>query len=341
MENWLPEQIKVVTETWAQAVSKHYPQYAPMWKDADLHLENIKSTFFPALAAIDLNDYLPSRDARVLEIGSGGGWLTAILSQLPQVAGIEAVDCDEYNLKTLMPAVVERLGGNETKIRAVLGLFDPILAEGAAYDLIVASSSIHHASNLFGTLREMRRVLKDDGFLLILNEMPRDDYHDYQLAIIYHILKDSLRGNSSEFSPGISNAGILYDATLGDHAYGMYQYGNALSAAGFEFQCIDTGHLPNQHNLDVKATLKHFICKPRVEGTQSISELHHVVDPAIEGRIRQVMNVCGEGIDYAEQIAFYKQRELAYFPSIARRVVGKIRIVWETLGKKRKLYRDG
>ena len=275
MQDWLAQQSQAITVEWSKSIERHYPEAAPMWKDADLHVANMRAAFFPALTCLDFESALPEAGARVLDYGSGGGWLSALLSKQRQIDTTDALDTSEYNLNVLMPGVVSKLDGVLSKINPIRGMFEPILMEDGTYDLIVASSSIHHSSNLYGALRELRRVLKPTGTLILMNELPREDYHEYQLTIIYRILKSSLNKEPSEFSASISNSGILYDATLGDRSFGVYQYSDALSSAGFQFELLDSGHALKH----VTRSLKHFVCKPT---DAAIRELDTSIDPKVE-----------------------------------------------------------
>jgi SAM-dependent methyltransferase len=330
-ETWLGQQMSSAAEDWSTRVARFYPQCTTMWSDADVHLKKISSAFFPALEAIDFSKYVPPA-AHVLDFGSGTGWLSAILSRMDDVCSIDAIDSSYFNVNTMMPQIFAKLEGRIGKLRPIVGLFEPLLAESGAYDLIVASSSIHHANNMFSTLRELRRVLKPNGHLLLLNEGVRGDeeYANHQLAVIYHILRSSIAHISSEFPPSLSSSGILYDATLGDHSYALHHYDQAIRAAGLTYELVDSGHMDNEHNPDVTFTLKHFICRPA--SSWEPNPARHAmeqVSAATLSRVQQVLNVCGEGIDYQDQIKYYEariQNTIQYYESQLK----SLREFWES-----------
>jgi SAM-dependent methyltransferase len=310
-EIWFGQQMSCVAEEWSSAVERHYPQCATMWNDPDIHLENISAAFFPALKAIDFKRYIPP-DACVLDVGAGTGWLSALLSRINDVQRIDAVDSSHFNIATMMPQIFEKLQGNLDKVRGIVGLFDPILADAGTYDLVVASSSIHHSNNMFATLREFRRVLKPGGYLLLLNESVRtlDEYLNYQMAIICRTLQETIAHQSQEFSPSVSSGGILYDPTLGDHCYALYHYEQAIRSAGFRYELVDSGHVGNKTSPEVAFTLKHFVCQSvrPIELADTPGEMIEPVSPLTAKRVQQVINVCGEGIDYMDQVEYYESR---------------------------------
>lgn len=101
------------------------------------------------------------------------GWLTGYLSKLESVSTVYALDSSKYFLLKMMPKIVMLMGGGrQEKIVPIEGLFTPLMFEDGALDVVVASSVLHHADSLEAVLREIKRVLKEDGLLVILNETP-------------------------------------------------------------------------------------------------------------------------------------------------------------------------
>jgi SAM-dependent methyltransferase len=260
-------QINLMTQAWSQAIAKHYPDSLPDWKDPVRHLELMKVTGLGAAQKIDWDRCLATPCSRVLDFGAGSGWLSGLLSTHDRVAQIDALDSDLNNLRSMLPKIVELLGGNMTKIRPLLGLMSPLPLPNASYDVIAASSSIHHVGNLTSTLLDLRRVLKPDGVLLLLNETPRtfNEYLTYNFVILHKILDRVCNQISSEFEESISANGIFYDPKLGDRAFAYYQYRDALLRAGFNHGVIRSG---------VKAgplELVHFVCT-RADSSKDIHD---------------------------------------------------------------------
>jgi hypothetical protein len=151
---------------------------------------------------------------------------------------------------------------------------DPLPLPNESYDLIVASSSIHHTTNLFSSLAGLRRLLRRDGVLLLLNETPRtfDEYLNYTLKIISLILERVGCRLSTEFQETLSANGILYDAKLGDTAFAFHQYANALTNAGFRYGIIRSGVYTGP------VELVHFVCA-RSDGDHDIRDMGAIEIP--------------------------------------------------------------
>jgi ubiquinone/menaquinone biosynthesis C-methylase UbiE len=261
-------QIELMTRLWGQAIERHYPDALPYWRDPALHLDMMNVTFLKAVKKLEWSRLLGSSGTTILDFGAGTGWLSAFLSTFECVERVDALDADRDNLQLMLPQITELLGGVRAKITLRLGLMDPLPLPDESYDVIAASSSIHHTTNLFSALAGLRRLLKRDGVLLLLNETPRtfDEYLNYSLHIIYLILERVRRRTSTEFQETVGANGILYDPKLGDTAFSFYQYANALTAAGFKYGIIRSGVYTGPLEL------VHFVCA-RTDGGRDIREM--------------------------------------------------------------------
>ena len=111
----------------------------------------------------------------------------------------------------MLPGVVERMGGITTKIHPIRALFTPLLVADATYDLIVASSALHHAPRMTDVLQECHRVIKPSGAMVLLNETPLGTVrYLYKMARIgIGIVAQSVSGRYVAWSPSIASSGIL------------------------------------------------------------------------------------------------------------------------------------
>jgi len=105
-----------------------------------------------------------------LEIGAGTCWFSAELSKLDQVRTIHALDFSEALLTKVAPAIVERRGGDLSKIRFHLGDFHSLPFPDGSLDFVVVDAALHHTDDLETVLREASRVLRADGSLIAINE---------------------------------------------------------------------------------------------------------------------------------------------------------------------------
>lgn len=290
-------QIELMTRFWGQAVQRHYPDLVRYWRDPAWHLDMMNQTLLGAVKKLDWSRFLVSSGTIVLDLGAGTGWLSAFLSKCECVERVDALDSDRDNLQIMLPQIMELLGGIRSKLRLCLGLMDPLPFPDESYDVITASSSIHHTTNLFSALAGLRRVLKRAGVLLLFNETPRpfDEYLNYSLLMICRILERVRRRSSTEFQESLSANGILNDPKLGDNVFAFHQYANALTAAGFRYGIIRSGVYTGPLEL------VHFVCTRadsdrdiREMGAREISPLElEAASPETLARIGDVMVAAG------------------------------------------------
>lgn len=111
-----------------------------------------------------------SRDAQVLDVGTGAGHLSYTLA--PAVARVVALDPSPGMLTTVRQSAAQRgLTGIETCEASAAAL--PFAA--ATFDLVSTRYSAHHWLDLPRALTEMRRVVKPDGFILVIDFLGDED----------------------------------------------------------------------------------------------------------------------------------------------------------------------
>lgn len=122
---------------------------------------------------------------RILEVGAGTGGMTGrVLSafrELEQESG--ALKFSHYTYTDVSPAFFERASRRwePLKDRMSFKTFDMKLDPGkqgfdlSQYDLVVAGSVLHATEDLIGTVRNVRKLLKPNGHLLVLETVAPDD----------------------------------------------------------------------------------------------------------------------------------------------------------------------
>jgi ubiquinone/menaquinone biosynthesis C-methylase UbiE len=267
-ENWLEFQInKIVKEewSWTKAIAMHYPQYLKMWTDPDEHFNQIQNdwNYLNAVKYMNWDDLIEDYNLKVVDLGCGTGWLTAFLSTFQKVETVYAVDSDSGNIEIMLPEIVERMNGDTSKIVPVIGLFEPLNFEDKSIDIIAISSSIHHSPNISTVLSDINRVLKDNGKLIILNEIPMSKIRylvlllSYNLSILKSLLTSKILKKPKVIS---SNNGILYDPFLGDYVLPYFLWYQLFVNSGFEYKMIRTPYHPYQ-STSKGGNLHHFICE--------------------------------------------------------------------------------
>lgn len=261
--NWISEQTRRGVAQFDLAMMDRYPEANAYLESARDYLDTVGKTcnYIVACEQVPWANYLPPK-AKVLDLGCGGGWLSAMLSRLDAVETLYALDSSRHFLHNMVPQVMALMAGDQNKLVPIEGLFQPLLFDDAHLDVVVASSALHHADSLEPVLKDIRRTLKPGGYLFVLNETPWPGFRHWLsvLAASVRILRDLLIQRYRAVSPSISASGYLYDPALGDRDYPRWYWEDALRASGFDLQSvIDTG-LPTVKGSQGRSLI-HFVCR--------------------------------------------------------------------------------
>jgi ubiquinone/menaquinone biosynthesis C-methylase UbiE len=262
-QTWIVKQSKYNVSQWDNSMELRYPE-TKMWnKDAHSYYQRVceECNFYDAVRIIEWKKYLPD-NAKILDLGCGGGWLSAYLSKIDCVQSIYSLDSSENYLTNIMPEVIKIMQGSKEKITTIEGMFTPLLISDNSLDMVVASAAVHHAENLEGVLREIRNKIKLNGHLILLNETP-SPYFRYLLRLCLAFSKIMVKTVMQKYessSPKISTSGFEYDPFLGDKSYPFWYWEKALHRAGFEILEHVDSNLSTVKGMN-GITLKHIICK--------------------------------------------------------------------------------
>jgi ubiquinone/menaquinone biosynthesis C-methylase UbiE len=113
---------------------------------------------------------IPAQELSVLDLAAGIGWTSSLLSRLPNVASVDAVELSQHRLELLFPQAVRMFKGEAAKLRRNLGSFYELSFRDASMDVVVISSAFHHAASPLRLLMEIDRVLKPGGKLILIGE---------------------------------------------------------------------------------------------------------------------------------------------------------------------------
>src|SRR5262245_48592527 len=87
-----------------------------LWREPSafvLHLRD-NTNHVAAASLIEWSEFCPE-DARVLDLGSGSGWLTAMLSREPSVRRVIAWDSSRRSVDEILPVAMEIMQGEWSK----------------------------------------------------------------------------------------------------------------------------------------------------------------------------------------------------------------------------------
>jgi len=108
---------------------------------------------------------IPSTAGSILDVASGTGTLSRAISKASPLAEVHGVDGDHDMVRR-----AERLALKEgAGVTYAEGMAQELPYDGASFDVVTCSLFLHHLTlnNKFLALREMSRVLRPDGILLI------------------------------------------------------------------------------------------------------------------------------------------------------------------------------
>lgn len=267
MISWIQRQANLGIAQFDMAMMEAHPLRTEYLATAREYIDTIgvQCNYMNATKKINWNLYLLPQSI-MMDFGYGGGWLAAYLSKFVSVQKIFALDSSKYFLSELLPTVVNGMDGDLSKIEVIEALFTPLLFEDRVLDLVVASSAVHHADNLEIALKEISRVLKPGGRLILLNETPRGGFRYFISAVMASLrtLSNIARVRYFSNSPALSASCFLYDPKLGDRDYPMWYWKKAIELSGFDIEEIINTRLPTIVGGPGRPLI-HFICR-KMEG---------------------------------------------------------------------------
>ena len=109
-------------------------------------------------------------DAQILDVGAGAGHLSFALA--PVAARVVALDPSPGMLATVRQAAAARA---LPQVETCEGSANALPFAAGSFDLVCSRYSAHHWLDLAGALAQMRRVLRPDGFILLIDLLGDDE----------------------------------------------------------------------------------------------------------------------------------------------------------------------
>ena len=120
--------------------------------------------------------------------GGGVGCISSTLAKQENVKKIYCVELVKEAVTMCQPIVKhEILKENEKKVISVVGNFDELNLENDSIDFAVSWDSMHHSKNLIHTLKECKRVLKENGFFIIIDRAHNNSTPDSEIKRMLNI----------------------------------------------------------------------------------------------------------------------------------------------------------
>lgn len=149
-----------------QTIQQQFDPQAQAYLGSAVHAQGPDLAHAQRLVA----EHLPAASARVLDIGCGAGHLAFALA--PHVKQVTAADPSPGMLATVQHAARARGLHNIDTVRAQA---DALPFDDAHFCAVVTRYSAHHWTALEASLREMYRVIKPGGWLMVIDILGDED----------------------------------------------------------------------------------------------------------------------------------------------------------------------
>jgi 2-polyprenyl-3-methyl-5-hydroxy-6-metoxy-1,4-benzoquinol methylase len=168
-------QLPALVEAYRTGGGVGWDQFGPDMRESqsDMNRPWFEYRLAGVLAALpEIHAGLGRPDARIADIGCGGGWSSIALARAYPQAMVAGHDIDEPSVtlardNAAAAGLADRVSFHASGASAL---------DSAAFDGIFAFECIHDMADPVGTLREIRRAVKPDGFVVIMDEAVADRF---------------------------------------------------------------------------------------------------------------------------------------------------------------------
>lgn len=174
-----------------------------------------------------------------IDLAAGSLWTIPHLLKNPAVDHIYALEYSKFCIQKLGVKLLTNYQIPAEKVTLVLGSFYNIKLSNNSLDFIHISAALHHANQPLLLLKEMWRVLKPKGVIIMPTEpfLTELGYIKYRIVdLLPMIIKRKiwqisiLPKKQETLSPNI----VGYDPVLGDHFYHIKHYDQMFEQSGFK-----------------------------------------------------------------------------------------------------------
>ena len=144
-----------------------------------------------------------SKDDLILDIGCGGG---VNVERFLKMTENKVFGLDYSSLAVERSSELNRLAIDDGSCEIIQGSVSDLPFENNTFDIVTAFETVYFWPNFVNDLKEIHRVLKDDGILFIANEALPKEYDERQNHIIE--LLDMNIYSQSELEESLQKAGF-------------------------------------------------------------------------------------------------------------------------------------
>ena len=151
--------------------------------DLSKDLENMQKK--RRLEEVDLltSQHLAPIQGRCIELGAGGGYFSQVISRLPQVTEVVALDLSKDMINTFREPYAELTRPEFAKIQYVVDDMNTFGMKYGSFDTVIFCASFHHSPDHVQSLEQAWQILRPGGSLILHGE----HYHPRFLSPKRHL----------------------------------------------------------------------------------------------------------------------------------------------------------
>jgi 2-polyprenyl-3-methyl-5-hydroxy-6-metoxy-1,4-benzoquinol methylase len=170
--------LAAVVEAYRNGGGVSFGDYGPDLREGQagmnraMFLQELGQVWLPSIS--DIHARLQADPpARIADIGCGAGWSSIGMAQAYPRVQVDGFDLDEPSIDLAWANAREANMNGRLNFQA-LDAGDPSLA--GQYDLVTAFECVHDMSDPVGVMRSMRRLISDNGAVIIMDERVGDTF---------------------------------------------------------------------------------------------------------------------------------------------------------------------
>lgn len=189
----------------------------------------------------DINEMLRESNieirGNILSLASGSCWLESWLLKDKSFQSFIGVDISKHRIHKLAPITVQKYGLPKNKTRLVHGDIHELSIEDSSQDIVILCQAFHHTDQPIRLLRELKRVLKEDGRVLVVGE----HYYGFKVyfkRIVRHFLRYFKNKDYRKINGFLPQYESLFPPCFekGDNHYSPIIYHNFFTKLGFQYK---------------------------------------------------------------------------------------------------------
>lgn len=178
-------------------------------------------------AIVFVEEHLGGVRGHVLDIGAGVAWTSAVVSKIPSVKTVTAVDCSEHRLKHIAPTVFKQMQGNISNFIPIVDMFNVSNFKNKNFDIIIFCQSLYMFPFMNRLVKETAELLVPQGVLMVVAERITPEISPFSIRYLKQTLSNLIYGRDDdsgnyyytdrEYRKSILKAGLKYYFQLLDY----------------------------------------------------------------------------------------------------------------------------